>query len=133
MPLKGMIIAKNATSLTTVGGTATTFNEDGVEVKNGVHVADLAETDFTIRSNVSFRNRNPVLGSDGKYTKGKRFINLIVPKKLADLSIAFNLCRIEFEMHPEMSAAEVTNLRLLAAQLLSDSDVTSFIEVGSLS
>lgn len=132
MPITGMTLMKNATSGTTVGGTSTTFNEDGVEVKNGKHVADLAELSFALRSNITFRNRNPVLNPDGSYTKAKRTISLVVPKQLANLSYAFNLARIEIEMHPEMSAAEMTNLRMLAAQLLTDSDVISFIDAGSL-
>lgn len=132
MPLSGMTLNKNATSGSTTGGTSTTFSEDGVEVKNGKHVADMAEADFTIRTNVTFRNRNPSLNPDGTYSKAKRTINIVVPKKLANLSYAFNLIRIEAEFHPEMTAAEVTNLRMLAAQCLTDSDCIPFVETGSL-
>jgi hypothetical protein len=134
MPISGLIITKDATAATytPTGGTATTFNEDGVEVKNGKHVADLANVDFTTRANITFRNRNPSLSSDGSYSKAKRTITLVVPQTLADLSTSFNLARIELEMHPEMSAQDVMSLRQMAIQCLQDADIDSFINSGSL-
>jgi ribosome-interacting GTPase 1 len=132
MPISGMTLMLNATGGTTVGGTSTTFQEDGVEVKNGIHVSNVSQADFTIRENITFKTRNPQLASDGTYSKAKRSISIVVPKKLADLSTSFNLVRIEVEAHPETTAAELTNLHMLGAQMFTDADVTSFLVVGSL-
>lgn len=132
MPISGLTLMENATSISVTGGTSIAFEEDGIEVKNGKHVADVAESDFTIRKNASFRNRAPSLNSDGTYTKGKRMITLVHPKKLADLSTTFNLVRIEVEAHPETTAAELLDLTNSGAQLLFDSDSADFLAVGSI-
>lgn len=132
MTIAALSLQQDATGGTTTGGTAMPLSRDGVEVKNGVHVADMAESDFTIRTNMSLRSRVPQLQSDGTYSKGKRFATIVVPKVLADASIAFNLIRIEVEVHPETTTAEKTNLHMLAAQVFTDSDLTDFLQNGSL-
>lgn len=132
MSLQNISLMQDATGGTTTGGTAMALESDGVEVKNGVHLADMGEDDFTIRTNVTFRTRNPTLQPDGEYTKAKRFITIVVPKKLASGAIVFNLVRIEVEVHPESATAEKTNLHMLAAQVFTDSDVTQFLVNGSL-
>jgi len=133
MTIASLSLQKNATSGTTVGGTAMALSSDGQEVKGGVHVADMAEADFTIRTNATFRTRNPVKQPDGSYSKGKRFVTIVVPKTLDDLSVVFNLVRIEVEAHPKTSVAELTNLHMLGAQIFTDADLTSFLVNGSLS
>jgi len=132
MPLQGMTLAKNATSAAATGGTSTTFSNDGVSIPNGIHVADLAEADFRIRTHITLKTRNPALQSDGSYSKGKRNITVTVPILLDDGSVSYQVARIELEMHPELTAAEVSNLQLLAAQTLCDSDTANFIAYGSL-
>jgi len=134
MGLKSMSIVENATAQAApTGGAAITLTECGVDVKNGVYVADASNTDFITRINATFRNRQPSLQSDGTYTKAKRSSQIVVPKVLADGSTVFNLARIELEMHPEMTSAEVLNLKFLASQLLTDPDVVDFIASGSTS
>jgi hypothetical protein len=134
MSILDLNLQKDATSGTTVGGTATALSSDGVDVKNGVHIADMTETDFTVRTNIMFRNRNPSRLSDGSYTKGKRFITVVVPKDLGDDAggVVFNLIRIEVEAHPKTTVAELTSLHMLGAQMFTDSDVTDFLVNGSL-
>lgn len=132
MPINGSTIMMGATGGTITGGTSATFSQDGVEVKNGIHVADSSEADFTIRPNATFRNRNPELLPDGSYSKAKRSISYVKPKKLTSGSVVFNVARIELEMHPEMSVTEVANLRYEAAQMLLDADFTNFITLGTL-
>lgn len=132
MPISGMVLKKDATGCTVTAGTDITFTNDGVEVKNGKHVADVSEANFVIRKNLTVRNRNPVLSPDGTYTKAKRTLTLVHPKILADASVTFNVARIELEMHPESSAAEVNDLCLQAAQLCFDADLANFRTVGSI-
>jgi RNA-binding protein YlmH len=132
MPISGLTIKQDATSLTVVGGTDISYTEDGVEVTNGKHVSDVSEADFTIRPNITVRNRNPSLLASGQYSKAKRSITIVIPKKLADDSTSFNLVRMEIEIHPESTAAEVLDLVLQAAQLLSQTDTENFINYGSI-
>lgn len=133
MPINGLSLQKNATGATIVGGAAMSLSGDGVDVKNGIHVADMAETDFTIRTNATFRTRNPVKQADGTYSKGKRFMTLVVPKDLgADLGVQFNLIRIEIEVHPKTTVAEMLNLHMLGAQLFADAELQAFLNTGSL-
>jgi hypothetical protein len=133
MPISDITLQQDATSGTTVGGSEITLSSDGVEVKNGKHVADMGEPDFTIRTNASFRSRNPQRLADGTYSKGKRFVTVVVPKDLGgDEGVVFNLVRIEVEAHPKTSVAELTNLHMLGAQMFTDPDTQDFLLYGSL-
>jgi hypothetical protein len=132
MPITGLSLMQDATGGTTTGGSAITLSSDGTDVKNGVHVADMGETNFLVRTNITLRTRNPVKQADGSYSKAKRYVTVVVPKQLADLSIAFNLVRIEVEAHPETTVAELTNLHMLGAQIFTDADLTSFLQTGNL-
>jgi hypothetical protein len=132
MSIIGASLMKNATGGTTTGGTAFTLSSDGVVVANGVHVADMSEADFTIRTNYTFKTRNPVLQADKSYSKAKRSCTIVVPKDLGDDGIVFNLVRIEVEAHPKTSNAELVSLNMLGAQYFTDSDFESFRLNGAL-
>lgn len=132
MSISNLSLMQDATGATITGGTAMALSSDGVEVKNGVHLADFSEDNFIIRTNLTLKTRNPALQSDGSYSKAKRTMTAVVPKILADSSVAFNLIRIEVEAHPESTAAERTNLHMLGAQLFADSDLDAFLHNGSL-
>lgn len=132
MSISTLSLQKNATGGTTTGGTAMALASDGVSVKNGIHVADMAETNFLVRTNLTLKTRNPAKQSDGTYSKAKRYATIVVPKAIASGEVVFNLVRIETEAHPETTDAELTNLFMLGAQLLTDSDLTAFFKTGSL-
>lgn len=132
MPLNGMTLMKNATGGTTTGGTSATFSSDGVDVKNGLSVADMAETDFTIRSNVTLRTTRPVKLPDGTYTREKRYATVNVPSALPDGSIVNDFVRIELQVHPKRTTAQRTNVIMLGAQILTDADTQSFLLTGNL-
>jgi len=132
MSLIDLSFQKNATGGTTTGGTAMALSSDGVDVKNGVHVADMSESNFLVRSNATFRTRNPQRLPDGAYTKAKRFASIVVPKLLANDTVVFNLVRIEVEAHPETTESELVNLHMLGAQVFTDADLTDFLKYGSL-
>jgi hypothetical protein len=132
MSIATLSLQKNATGATITGGTAMSLSRDGVEVKNGVHVADMSEGNFIIRPNATFRTRVPVKQSDGTYSKEKRFCTIVVPKVLADGTVVYNLRRLEDETHPETTAAERLNLDMLAAQYYTDPDLADFRGYGSL-
>lgn len=132
MSITNLSLQKNATGGTTTGGTAMALASDGVSVKNGIHVADMNEVNFLIRTNLTLKTRNPAKQADGTYSKAKRFATIVVPKVIASGEVVFNLVRVETEAHPEMTDAELTNLFMLGAQLLTDSDLTAFFKTGSL-
>jgi hypothetical protein len=133
MPISGMTILDDSTAQAApTGGAAATLTEDGVSVPNGKHVADAGNADFLTRLNATFRNRPPALQADGTWSKAKRSAMIVQPKELADGSYVFNLVRIEFEIHPESTAAEKATLRYNGSQLLTDADVDDFINNGSL-
>lgn len=132
MTLQASIVKDGASAMTPTGGSDMTFTSDGTTVANGVHLANAAQTDFRIRENLTAKNRNPVLGVDGVYSKDKKSITYVEPKILASGKVVFNLIRIEREVHPESTAAEALNLNMMGAQFLSDSDYTAFWASGSL-
>jgi len=132
MTIQSCAIKTGATSLTVVGGSAITFTPDGVTITGGIHTSDAAQTDFRIRKNMTVKNRQPSLGSDGVYSKDKKSITIVCPKLLASGKTAFNLIRIEREVHPESTAAEMLELNMLAGQGVSDSNFNNFWTAGSL-
>lgn len=133
MSLQNAVVKAGATGLTVVGGSDQTFGPDGVTVTGGVHVADVNQTDFRIRTNMTIKNRIPTLSSvDGTYSKDKKSIVIAKPKILASGKVTFNLIRIEREVHPESTAAEALELNMLGGQALSDADFLAFWTAGSL-
>jgi len=119
-------------TVSATGGTAQNFTPDGVEIQNGIHLADAGEPDFKLRNQLTLKTRNPQL-SNGVYGKGKRWATLNVPMVCADGKVVFNLVRIEVEVHPEMSASDYLDMLKRGSQLLFDSDTTAFWATGSLS
>lgn len=130
MPIKGASLLLNGV-VSATGGTAKSFTELGETIRNGVKVADLSEIDSRIRPSIVCVNR-PAPMTSGVYTgKDKRTARLVIPKILADGSIAYNLREIRIEDHPETTAAEKTVLNSYAAQLLCDTDFQNFFLYGT--
>lgn len=132
MPLNGAIVKKDATGITVTAGTDQTFVNDGAEIQNGVHLVDSGQTDYRIRRNLTFKVKQPTYGPVSGYSKDRKSISFVSPKILVDGTTAFNLIRIEREVHPETTSAEATDINRIAAQLVSDTDFDSFWSVGSL-
>lgn len=115
------------------GGTSKTYTIDGKQIVGGLHVADASVTDFRVRPNATFRNRDPKYNSALKrFSKDKKSVTLVIPKLLADGSTEYNLIRIEREVHPESTVAEALELNTQGAQLLFDPEVAAFWSAGSL-
>lgn len=132
MGLKTMSLLAGAT-VAASGGTALAFAEDGQTIQNGVHLIVPSDTDYQTRRQVTAKYRPPTLNaSTGVYSKDKKSISLALPLVLPDGKVVFNTIRIEREVHPSLAAASAAELCALGAQLLCDSDVTSFWATGSL-
>lgn len=133
MSIVNSAISSGATVAAT-GGTSFTFTADGQTAAGAVHVANAAITDFRIRPNAWFRSKVATVLDKlkGTFSKGKRSVVYVKPKILASGEVVYPLIRIELEDHPEMSLAEITALVTEGAQLLCDSDYTSFWTTGAL-
>lgn len=132
MPISGGVVKSGVTAMTPTGGSNITLTEDGVQVTNGKHVSNAADTDFRTRRNLSVKNRTPSY-QNGVYSKDKKTMLFTQPQILADGSTVYNLIRIEREVHPECTAANALDLNMIASQLLTASDFTTFWASGSIS
>lgn len=131
MAIDGMSLLKGATGISITGGTAAVFESDGLKVSNGIHVVDTTVSDLTLCPHATFKNKPHSLQSDGSYSKGKREVNFTVPKVLASGQTSFQVSRNQFEIHPEMTDAEILELRLMTCQLIMDSELDNFFKYGS--
>lgn len=131
MSLKNGVVKTGATGITVVGGTDLTLTTGPVQVPNGIQVIAAADADFRTRRNCTFKVKLPTLSS-GIYSKDKKTVTFVSPKLLADGTTVFNLIRIEREVHPESTAGEAFELKLVGAQLLCDADYDAFWVAGSL-
>lgn len=133
MGLKTMSLLAG-TTVSSSGGTALVFADDGQTIQNGVHLIVPADADYQTRRQVTAKYRPPTLNATtGVYSKDKKSISLALPLVLTDGRVVFNTIRIEREVHPSLPAATAEELCKLGAQLLVDADVTSFWATGSLS
>lgn len=133
MGLKNMSLQTGATGCTVTAGSAMVFSDDGTTIQNGVHLVVPATADYRVRQSATAKYRAPALQPDGSYTRDKKSISYNVPLILASGKIVNNVIRVEREVHPEMSAANVLDLNRIAAQLLFDTDTDNFWAAGSLS
>lgn len=132
MGLKTMSLLTGAT-VSATGGTALVFAEDSVNVPNGVHLVVPSETDYQTRTQVTAKVKQPVLDpKTGVYGKDRKTMSCTKPKVLASGQVVFPVIRVEREIHPSMTAAEILELNKLGAQMLVDSDSADFWASGTL-
>lgn len=132
MGAQNVVIKQDSTSFAITGGTDQTFTPDGVAIPNGLHLADAATADFRVRPSVTLKTRNPQYNTGTGFTKGKRWASLTCPITLASGETAYNVFRVEVEIHPESTVAQEKDVRMRGAQLLFDADLDSFWTSGSL-
>lgn len=133
MGLKNMSLLAAAT-MSTSGGSALAFADNGVSIPNGIQVIVPADSDYQTRRVATVKYRPPTVDpKTGVYSKDKKSISLTLPQVLTDGRIVFNTIRVEREVHPSLSAAMAVELNKLAAQLLIDTDTDAFWATGSLS
>lgn len=115
------------------GGTATTLLSKG---ENGeTHKVLLNDgAAFVSQKTIDFSVKEPRVssGAPSGYTQARNVVLVKFPKILADGSRTVNTARIEFATDINTTDAERLTMRSLAAQLLVDSDITSFWNAQSL-
>lgn len=132
MPINGMQLLKNATGITVTGGTATTYQDDGLDVKNGLHVVDTTETNFLLRPHGTFKNKAASQLATGKFTKGVRSFNFTIPYAEVDGTISYPVFRATMDLPPTMSVAQILQLRLMAAQTIMDAELDNYYLYGTV-
>lgn len=123
-------------TVSTTGGTSVAFVNNGSQVTGGIQVVDSSNTNAVTRASLTFRTiKTAVLDLvTGLFTgKIKRQAQLVRPKVTASGRVVFPLVRIEVEFSPENTDAEISALLSEGAQLLVDTDFTSFWKIGSVS
>lgn len=126
------IVLKDGGTTATTGGTNQTFDRTNLQVNNGYEYADVAEADFFARQKVIISTRMPQLQSDGSWSKQKVSLRFVLPITLADGSVSYNVGRIETEVHPEASAANLAEIREFCAQMAISSEFDDSYIAGTL-
>lgn len=130
--INGLSLLKGATSISIVGGTAAVHSIDGLNVSNGVHVVDTTVADLTLIPHATFKSKPHALQANGSFSKGKRDINYTLPTTLANGDRSYQVFRGAFELHPELTTAQILEMRLMACQLIMDGELDSFYRYGTL-
>lgn len=123
-------------TVSTTGGTSVVFVNNGSQVTGGIQIVDSANTNAVTRASLTFRTiKTAALDLvTGLFAgKIKRQAQLVRPKVTASGRVVFPLVRIEVEFSPENTDAEISALLSEGAQLLVDTDFTSFWKIGSVS
>lgn len=123
-------------TVSTAGGTSTAFVPNGATISGGIQIVDSVNTNAVTRATITLKTIKTAAFDmiTGLFSgKTKRQVQLVRPKVLAGGRVVFPLIRIEMEVHPENTDAEVSALMSEGAQLLIDTDFASFWKLGSIS
>lgn len=132
MAISGLVIAVGATAIGAVtGGVSTTFTDDKADVNGGVHTIDGSDMNYFTRKSITYRARQPKQLADGSIQKAKRTSQLAIPKLKADGTLTNSVIRVELEVDPEVTEAEIVSLLICGAQMATGTGAASFWKVGS--
>lgn len=121
-------------TVSSTGGASTAFAANGASVVNGVQIIDSTSTNAITRASMTFRTiKQATLDAlTGLFTgKIKRQGQLVRPKVTASGRVVFPLIRIELEVSPESTDAEISALMNEGAMMLTDTDFIPFWKTGS--
>lgn len=130
MPIQGCTLLAGATVAAT-GGTATTFNQDGSKVINGICVVDSAESDIRTQDKIIVKGTRGTLQTDGTWSKDRRSTKFVSPDPMPDGTLDFGFIEISYVGSPLRTTAQRAHMKVMAAQMLSDSDFAAFWENGN--
>lgn len=131
MAINGISLLAGSTGVSITGGSAVIMKDDGASIPNGIHVVDTNVTTLSLRPHSTFKSKAASY-ANGTAVKGKREVTHVRPKTMSDDSIAYPLVRITFEVDPEMTAAELLELKQMAIQHISDSELDDFYTFGTV-
>lgn len=125
-----MTLKTGATYAAPTGGSNYVFAPDGITIQNGIHLTVPGVASYTARPTATAKYRAAQLSASGKFSKYKNMLSISVPKILADGTLIYRVLRVEIEDHPEATAAENADLRLLGSQALCGTDSQNFFVAG---
>lgn len=126
------VTLKDGGTTATTGGTDQEFDQTPLEVVKGRNYADVDEADFLARQQVVITAREPKLQADGNFSKMRLRVQFVSPIVRNDGSVAYNIGRAEVEYDVESSAADVAELREMAAQCAISSVFDDVYTAGTL-
>lgn len=129
--INGITIKTGASGMTVTGGSDRVYADDGLRVTSGLHVTDQSAADLTLSTHATFKNKPHALQSSGKFSKGIRTFNFTLPIILADGSISYQTFEGEFGLHPAITVAQLLEMRMVAAQLIIDSELDAYYRYGT--
>lgn len=132
MPISNASILSGVT-MTPSGGTAVPFGSLGI--RNGTNTLyATGDADLRTRRTIvcSAKEAKVAPGAPNGYTQARATAVFKTPLVLDNGNITVNTVRIEVAYDIESSAAEVTELKLMAAQILTDSDFAALFSALSL-
>lgn len=133
MGIKTMSFTDGTAETTVTGGTPVILKTDSVTVANGIHLQVISDSDYRERRQVTVKHRAATVDPKTSfYGKDKKSITIVAPLyDEATGKMIFNTFRLEREVHPSFSDAEIGKLNALAIQALSSPDVTDFWLYGT--
>lgn len=131
MSINGITLKAGATGHTIVAGTDRIYVNDGLRVLKGIHVVDSSATNLLLATHATLKNTPFTQRADKTYTKGLREGNFTLPKTLASGLVDYQTFDWRFGLHPEITAAELLEIRMLAAQWILDAELDLFYRNGS--
>lgn len=133
MALNGGSIPLGATAHTPTGGSATTLSTLGSD-RSGAKLLIADSAAYNLRSTLNVSVVEPAANDTypGGFTPAKRRVARVKPITLASGEIFNNQCITEIIVHPETSAAQITELRQTGVLVLNDADFDGLWGSGSL-
>jgi hypothetical protein len=130
MPINGATPIIGGTFATPTGGTADTLSASGDSQTMKARFD--ADTEYLTSKTVTFTVKEPSVSANapGGYTQARRAAYCLFPLELDNGNTTKNSVKIELSVDPEATAAEIAEYRLVAAQILADTDFDSFWNLG---
>jgi hypothetical protein len=121
-PLNGATVKTGAT-MAPSGGTDLSFSSAGIRNDSNTLNCD-SDTDLRTRRQIICRTVEPKVssGAPNGYTQARAFGTLKFPITLANGEVTVNTVRVEFAFDVETTEAERDEMRIIAAQYLTDTD-----------
>lgn len=135
MSLLSFVIKLGAAICSVTGGTDKTFTPNGKKLSgNGIMIVNSAEVDPTKREVITAYASTPVYNAKtASWSDEMREITFSKPIVQPDGSFKFRTIRLKLNFEAGIAAADLSELRAIAAQLAFDSDGNDFYVAGSMS
>jgi len=133
MSLRNMAIYENPlTAPPTFDGSPLPFVGSAATIQNGLQLVCSSDTNFQTRRVVTFKSRAPSFDAKTKtWSKQKTSFSYVIPAMVND-AVVYSTIRIEVETHPAVDATILDTLLVGGKSLIFDSNVLTFLKLGSL-